>query len=273
MDFFEEWVRFTDLKKPCGICGKPDGCCISRDGSKILCSRIESTLKIGEPFAGGYIHAASGEYQNLRMPKKKKIKAPINWTTLCSFYQEKISYQQIEQLAKEWNVNCKNLIFLDIGWDGKAYTFPVYNLKEIIGIQRRFPNGEKSMVKGSSLGLFIPNIEVWPLHFQSLFITEGVSDLAVLLSLELCGIAKPSAKACNDLVIKFLKENNRFEEIIIVSDNDEAGIKGTQALVKELTKDYFKPMTVICPPTGIKDLREWVSKKGKNEIITYLNSL
>jgi len=269
MSFSEEWVRLSDLGKVCPLCHHSDACCVSRDGSKILCTRVESSLKIGEPFAGGYIHVASNDYKNLKMPKKKRIKAPINWNTLNEFYQQKITDKQRQNLADEFNIHPAYLFRLEIGWDGEAYTFPMKKSnKEIIGIQRRFPNGKKCAVKGSSLGLFIPNIEI----SSPLFITEGVSDLAALLGLVgFYGIAKPSAQVGNDLVRQFilLYECN---EIVIICDNDKAGFKGTVELVRKLTFCCNVVTIALSPPEGIKDLRKWIAKEGKDKVKGYLNA-
>lgn len=266
MVFFETWVRFSDLKKPCEVCGKPDGCCISRDGSKILCSRIESTLKIGEPFAGGWVHAASGDYRNTRMPKKKSVKAPINWRTLNRFYTQKITKTQMQNLANEFNIHPASLFALEIGWDGESHTFPVRNVDEIIiGILRRFPDGTKCMVKGSSLGLFIPR-DIQP----PLFITEGASDLACVLDLGFRGIAKPSATAGNNMVKEFIAKN-KIDTICIICDNDDAGVKGTITLVRLLVPLNIV-VNVISPLDGIKDIREWIGVSGKAAVKSYLGA-
>jgi len=267
MSFFETWVRLSDLDKECPLCLHKDACCISRDGSKILCTRVESSLKIGEPFIGGYIHAANKEYRNLKMPKKKRIKAPINWDILCKFYQSKAKYDIVEKLAIKFNVSQKTLINLNIGWDSEAYTFPMYNAKkEIIGIQRRFPSGKKCSVKGTSLGLFIPTIKITP----PLFILEGVSDLAALLDLGFYGVAKPSAQAGNDLVEKFILFHN-CNKVVIVCDNDKVGVKGATKLVQQLVLKNKIITNVISPPEGIKDLRDTVKIKGKEKVKEILN--
>ncbi len=266
MSFFEEWCRFFDLNKDCPLCGHRDACCISRDGSKILCSRVESDLLIGEPFSGGYIHPTNGEYKNLKMPKKKRFKAPINWNTLNKLYGQKITSEQFFKLVKEWNIDGDVLDNLLLGWDGEAYTFPTRNPDgEIIGIQRRFKDGSKCMVKGSSLGLFIPSIPTE----DNLYITEGVSDLACLIDLGFYGIAKPSAKVGNQMVVDFV-EKNTPKNITIICDNDDPGIKGASELVRMLTFNFNVQLTVVTPPPNINDLRKWIKENGKEEVRNYL---
>ena len=265
-EFFEEWCRFSDLDKVCPLCDHDDSCCISRDGSKILCSRTESDLLIGEPHAGGYIHATNGEYKNLKMPKKKKFKAPINWNTLNKLYEQKITRTQICDLAKEFVIYSGFLIHLGMGWDGEAYTFPVKSPDgEIIGIQRRFKDGSKCMVKGSSLGLFVSCLEPQ----DTLYITEGVSDLACLLDLGFYGIAKPSAKVGNQMVIEYVGKTLP-KQITIICDNDKPGIQGVIELARMITFNFNVKLTVMSPPLSIKDLRKWIKEKSKKEVKDYL---
>ena len=200
------------------------------------------------------------------MPKKKRIKAPINWITLNKLYGQKITKEQLQLLADEFGIHSDYLLDLSIGWDGEVYTFPTRNPdKEIIGIQRRFKDGSKCMVKGSSLGLFVSCLEPQ----ETLYITEGVSDLACLLDLGFYGIAKPSAKAGNKMVVDFI-EKNTPKNIVIICDNDDPGIKGTIELVRLLTFNFKLCIIVTSPPPEIKDLRKWIKENGKEEVRNYL---
>ncbi|OHB54350.1 MAG: hypothetical protein A2173_10105 [Planctomycetes bacterium RBG_13_44_8b] len=50
-----------------------------------------------------------------------------------------------------------------------------------------------------------------------------------------------------------------YKEIVIVGDNDTAGKEGAEKLASCLAV-HCPNVKVICPPEGIKDLRQWLIK-------------
>lgn len=52
-----KWLRITKQTPPCAICGKPDWCMVSEDGTRALCARSESAHPAG---AAGWIHSLDG---------------------------------------------------------------------------------------------------------------------------------------------------------------------------------------------------------------------
>jgi hypothetical protein len=51
-----QWIRVSDAKITCPICGKPDWCMVSADGQAVICARTESSKRVGE---AGYLHLLS----------------------------------------------------------------------------------------------------------------------------------------------------------------------------------------------------------------------
>lgn len=126
---------------------------------------------------------------------------------------------------------------LQWGWYQGSHTFPERDAEDrIIGILRRWPDRNKGVVTGSKRGLYLPRI-----NFDSkktLYITEGVSDLACILECGLQGIGRPVALTCpsaDDMIVRWLcLHSNEPRLISVIGDNDEAGQKGAKALVEKL---------------------------------------
>lgn len=169
-------------------------------------------------------------------------------------------------LARRWNVSPTVITELGIGWDGAAHTIPMYDLDQLVGIQRQFTAGYKCMVSGSQLGLIVPMTMATG---NVLFITEGASDLACLLDMGYCGLGQPSCLVGKKLVYNWLKRYNpEYEKIGIISDADEPGIKGSKKLQDYLDSEHTRTKIII-PEKG-KDLREWCKLSGKNVVQSVL---
>ena len=122
-----DWVRFYELNLVCPLCKHDDACCISADGKTIMCCRVPSDTLVGKPFAGGWLHP-SGSKVNYKSLKRRK-KLPKNWRTLQKYYLKngQANSKRLNKLALEWNVPSSLLYKLGVGWDGSAFTIPMYN--------------------------------------------------------------------------------------------------------------------------------------------------
>lgn len=182
-----------------------------------------------------------------RKPKRTRP-TPIDLIALNSMY--------INQCNKVPFVGICNKIYqdLELGWDGEAWTFPMRDYKgEITGIHRRFPDGFKCCVGGSSRGLFVPKSLINPHFPRFIYITEGVSDLCFLLNQGDYGIGRMDCNMIEE-VVQWI-DNNYTSGYIVVADNDGPGIKGGAKLAKELNCKMWVP-------TKGKDLREHLTKGG-----------
>ena len=216
---------------------------------------------------------------------KPTYRVQRNWSGLQIRYVAQAGQYKV---IPNWNVSAKVLHRLGIGADNEGNTFPMYNeFNKIIGIQRRFFNGRKCCVEGSRLGLFLAGLPKVPKQLRSatvgdagglktdstIFITEGVSDLAVLLDLGFYGIGRPSCNTGEELIVKWLSVNKVAKDtpIVIIADNDPPGIAGANKLRSRLYSDNRRTNVTVVPRG--KDLRAYRDAVGKNECRQWLESL
>ena len=149
-----------------------------------------------------------------------------------------------------------------IGYNG-LYTAPMYNaMQEVVGIHTRNLDGTKRSLTGSKLGLFLPKwfIDCWKGKKNTIIICEGLGDVLVAAHCSgLYPIGLPSAIFGHIIVRDFLNNIEFDGNIIIVSDNDEAGFASTNRLINVLGGKY--PVKVILP-LPYSDLRDYYEHCG-----------
>lgn len=177
-----------------------------------------------------------------------------DFAALTAQYETALSDDLAQEHADRLGVSVDALRRLHAGWDGKALRFPMRDATgSIIGIRRRFANGDKCAVKGSSNGLFIPDGII---PSKPVFICEGPSDTAAALTLGLNAVGRSSCTSDVKQLVDFCGHYG-VNEIGIVADADEPGRKGAEALGDELAA-ACESVRIIEPPTPHKDLRAWL---------------
>ena len=191
--------------------------------------------------------------------KRFRDKQPINWLELSFKYFLKRE-DTLLGLSKQ------TLDVYRVGWDGESFTIPMYNTKEIIGIQRRFPDGSKSCVEGSQLGLFknsfLPYCEK-----KKIIICEGFSDAATATECGYWGLGYPSASFGHQLVVDFLVRA-AITNVTIVADNNSVGQKSAEKI-----RDFCEQKCIgnrIVQVKPYKDLREFYEKEGEQSTVKLL---
>lgn len=221
-------------------------------------------------FACGY-HGRLSEraMEDLDLKKKRRDK-PVNidWKQLVidyyNWYWDK-HYSGGIVLSDILDISMDSALEFLTGWDGTAFTTPMYNSSfDIIGIHRRFPNGKKCCVEGSQLGLFI-SCGYKQRCNETLFICEGFSDTVSVYDLGFFAIGKPSAQFGDDYILDFINQN-KIEKVIIIPDNDktEVGFKAAEKLAFLLVDKTFATTTIKSVRDDIKDIREYIKFKGKS---------
>ena len=170
--------------------------------------------------------------------------------------------EKIAQFALAIGVRWESLEALRVAWasEWSGFAFPMRDEQsKIIGIRLRTIDGHKFAVKGSKQGLFIACDRTVS---RRLFICEGPSDTAACISLGFTAIGRPSCNGCLDMILKFIRLGCLWiRDIVIVTDNDSPGIKGSRTLRELLTCRSYE---LLLPS---KDLRQFVQNGGGKELI------
>jgi len=249
-------MQRVSRKTPCPVCGKPDWCLIAEDGSAAICQRIQkgSVKSCGD---AGWLHILIERGSNYRKPKKQRGKISIDFgkekdfSNLAKLYKQQLTEEKLQQLSKQLKISAESLNKLSIGWDGKAYTFPMSNdFGKVIGIRRRLLNGRKVSLTGSKTGLFIPADSATE---ALCLICEGTTDTAAALDLGFNAVGRPNCSGCVDMTAGFVKGRN----VVIIGDNDKPGKAGVKRLAGKLLL-HCPSVKIIYPPDGTKDLRQWL---------------
>lgn len=207
--------------------------------------------------SGGWRHGASDKVDNWIPPVNPSLKREqLNFEFIHKFLFSRTTDKQLKGLAEALGVEALSLKYLGAAWDSeaKAWAFPMRDeARKVIGIRYRAMNGAKWALAGSRAGLFIPNMPTEGLNQISL--CEGPTDAAALLSMGLMAVARPSCLGCEELVNGFIRKE-KIKEAMVVSDNDEPGIRGAEKLQASLK---IKSCLFIPP---CKDIREFLNLGG-----------
>jgi hypothetical protein len=260
------WIR-TTKQKPCPICEHPDWCSVSKDGTVVVCMRVESPKPCK---SGGWFHSLK-EPVKYKPATKKAEPIPIqDFAKLNSQYVDNLL--QIDKLAEQLGVSIRSLERLEAGWHGNT-TFPMRNGRErIIGIRIRGSKG-KWCIPGSRQGLFWPE-RVYSGSDYPLVICEGPTDCAALLTMGFDAIGRPSCMGGTGYIIEFLKGRRR--DVIIMADKDPPkerpdgsvwypGQEGAARLSHAILP-FVRSLKVIKPPFH-KDVREWLQAGATHETL------
>ena len=261
------WPR-VDAKNPCPICGNSDWCTL---GQKVVhCMRVESSKPC---HAGGWYHpypgGAAPEPVHLPAPSRPAptVDAEAIFKTLPN------DEARLSNLAVDLGVTLKSLKDLECRWAPakSAYAFPMKDgAGKRVGLRLRHVNGDKWTWPGTKTGLFIPNLL---LDQDMVFLPEGPTDAAALLSIGLLAIGRPSCQSDVRPILATLRRLN-FRRAVIVADNDQLkrvgttearpGIVGALRLKRELAGVRS---VIWIPPSPCKDARSFLQRGGTKEMI------
>jgi hypothetical protein len=234
----------------------------------------------------GYLHdSAPSKIEFIETRKRKRLngKQVTEIATRC-FYDHRAAAIRV-WLSEQLNVSVVSLLALRVGYgidyDGREYSsWPSRNFKyDIIGITRRYSNGEKKTLHGTRNGVFVPigyegELNEWPT-----LIVEGGSDVCAAFDIGRLAIGRPSSTGGAPILKAMLRHHR---EVLVVGENDCAESKrglycpadctgcsycfpgkfGAVQISKKLHCRYWMP------PAGIKDFREYVKTKGEKNVTT-----
>ena len=253
------WNRAT-RSHPCKACGKPDWCGYTADGA-VRCMRTDVPpegyrLVKSDPHGGNVFVAGDGAaWQPRRQAKAKPKKPQIDWSGAQVRFINALTDELSAQLEAEIGVGDPWITLFGIGWskNHQAWTFPMRDhMARVVGIRLRTPEGRKLAIRGSSEGLFMPEIKAMDTH--EVLIAEGPTDTMHLWSLGFITIGRPSCRGASEFCKQFVGSRSA----VIVSDKDSPGRAGANDLAGKLA-DRAGSVKVIEPLYG-KDAREWIER-------------
>jgi DNA primase len=229
-----------------------------RDG----CSFKEAFEKLN----GGKLNGTFKPVQNARQMTAREPELPKEyfhdmWARWGRLWGNEHNYLSGAIFAEHLGVLPETLSDLGlVRTDNSTWAFPMRDYqRRMIGIRLRDDEGNKFAVKGSKQGLFIPQSK--PHH--ELYVTEGPTDCAALLSMGLYAIGKPAAMAHPDEIVKFI-HRWRISKVIVIADNDRAGLAGAKKLVDVCPV----PCCELVLPA--KDARDFYRSGGTKQMIENL---
>ena len=258
-----DWNKVTQSRK-CPVCGRPDWCLISKDGSAVICPRIDTgaTKYID---GSGYLHVI-GEKTKANYSSSRPAQLPSHNHVMKEIHDGiklSESSKQVIELADLLGVQTRSLVDLEIGWSESknSYAFPMKRRgNQFLGIRFRSINGSKFSAKGSKQGLFIPASFS---RKKGIVVCEGPTDTAAMLSVGMNAVGLPSCSGGTRLAIELAAGI----PVVVIADNDEPGRKSADRLVKGLKKAGSSQASVVYVD-GYKDAREWYNNGlNKQELL------
>ena len=276
------WVRVSK-PEPCPVCGKPDYCTRTTDGTAIKCMRVESNKPIESSDGGlGWLHSLANPLPPL--PPPKEIKKKADWGKECkAMFEHSLAKAKRYEVATSLAVSVESLesLRVGIGWDEwNGVEFSSWPSRDdngkCIGYVRRYSDGTKKTNQGGSTGVFYSN--QWWSRRGPLFIVEGGSDVAACESNGLSAIGRASNTHGGEYIKRLIAKTRDNQRVIVVAERDEAperrgtvqscskicrgcsycfpGLFGAKKVAAELNASW------VLVPNGYKDIRELLSKGG-----------
>lgn len=263
------WPHAT-AQHPCPICNGTDWCTFGERA--MLCQRVESEHAHDK---GGWFHfyETAAPHPQIHAQAPKAPAKAIDCNALMQYWRNKTVMPAFVSFAEALGVLKESLIGLGAAWAQchKAWAFPMRDGSgDLVGIRLRNLDGFKWAVPGSKNALFIPEpaVRTQP----TVYLPEGPTDTAALLSLGLYSIGRPTCHTGNADCKAFLRKIG-IHKAVIVADNDEMkrigskdqrpGIEGALRLKRELGI----PSVIWIPPSPCKDAREFLQRGGTAQMI------
>lgn len=295
------WIRVSN-ESPCEVCGRPDFCTRSTDGTVAKCMRIESEKKATGEF-GGWIHRINGKPMAAVFVAKRET-VERDWSEVAQSTFDRGAAIRVE-LATSLGVSVLSLerLFIGAGYDDyRSLSYSTWPEKrqggKVLGIIRRYNvpvsdgGGNKLTMNGSKHGLYLP-LDWWRGE-GPVIVCEGGSDTAALLTLGLSAIGRPSNVGGVNHLIGALGDCER--PIIILGERDRKaerigqtsqckqycqgcswcwpGLYGAKETASRLKASMSRKRILWrLPPNGFKDAREWLNKSPEPSAAKFLNRL
>lgn len=189
---------------------------------------------------------------------KPEPKPVVDWNEIQELFVAQADDLALNLFAKNLGVSVRALTLMGCGWCAgkKSWSFPMYDEhRNICGMRLRNDKG-KFAIKGSTAGVFLPNLPMdsWE-EEERVYVCEGPTDTAAVLTMGAYAIGRPSAGGASGAICKLVGG----KKVVIVSDGDPPGVKGSESLSVDL-KQVGSRVKIVQPPA--KDVRAWLNDGG-----------
>lgn len=191
------------------------------------------------------------------VPVKKAIEdKPLDAEPMWRRWFERTDFHHLDGFGMSLGVDTDCLKAIGCAWSTYgAWAFPMKDPNgKVIGIRLRNDQGDKWAVKGSKAGLFIPGDYSY-MPDRIAYLVEGPTDLAAAMTIGLRAFGRPACIGQEQYILQYVAQQ-KIERLVIVTDNDEPGIRGAEKLQSMLSIHSC----LWIPPT--KDIREFVNLGG-----------
>jgi len=175
-----------------------------RPGETLICSQ-RAMERAGEPTLPDFSAAHRWNVQRIRRDPRR-----------------------LQELAERLGVSADALRRLGCGWNGQAWTLPMWRQSRVARLKHRWPDGRKDCQRGSKLGLLLPDGQM-P-KAETVLVVEGESDLTAALTLGFEGIGLLGVLNCWELLADVIRGRN----VVVCFDADRSGQTAADSLIRKL---------------------------------------
>jgi hypothetical protein len=202
--------------------------------------------------------------QAVPRPIERRVAIPDDpggrWAIEAEQYRQAMPEAWRRRAAELLGLPVEPLVRLGVGWspENRATAWPMRDGGgRVVGVRLRDPaTGRKWAVTGSRAGLiFDPSL--LDRSVSRLWIVEGPSDAAAMLSIGVDAVGVPSAGCGGDLLAEICRRAG-VEDAVIVADADGPGRSGAERLADALMPLVPSVRLIDCP-SGAKDPRAAVA--------------
>lgn len=250
-------------REPCPICGRPNWCIISDDGSEAACPRTKSDRKFGK---AGYLHKIDGVKREPvpSFAKQSAAEKFMDFPAIWQRYMVETTTPMLAALADELGVGRESLRKLNAAWASNhhAWAFPMRDSgNAMIGIRFRSDRG-KWALEGSTSGLFIPQPFSDETNRPQILVAEGPTDTAAISTLGYETIGRPSCQGCEEMIVQIARK--RRAAIVIAGNFDSEKERKDGTKFKPGQDGAYQlaariPGAKVIFPNGQKDFRAYIN--------------
>lgn len=268
--------------RECPVCEHDSWCSIGSEG-QVMCRRVESAKakvdKNGQPYWVHDLGDPRGE-----IAKREATSTPkMTESELMVIHRDHLragSHTARVNEARRLGVSAKALEIMQVGGGRDArgsYTlWPMFGPElRLVGLMRRYENGEKKYWRGGGAGVFVPmgSFVTDPAQYRTMHVVEGGSDVAAMVDIGLRVVGRPSNTGGLPF-LRWVRSVNKSVQFIVCAERDWRptekcdcsrdrycgqcwpGLYGASLVAKEIGG------VIAWPKYPAKDVRESIQRFG-----------